>query len=173
MDFLDIMRTYFRGERIEALAFIVPTALALIALAVVAFKAERPGFAWGLAVPLVAFGLLGLTVGATVGLRTAGQLEALERAYETDPAAMAAEELPRMEGVNRWWPIYLGAWTLFVVSGLILRFAIHADWSQGLAIGLMLVGAVGFAIDGFAERRARPYTAALEAIAPDPSTPSP
>ena len=34
MNFLEIMNTYFKGERIEALAFILPAGLFLIALAV-------------------------------------------------------------------------------------------------------------------------------------------
>ena len=34
-----------------------------------------------------------------------------------------------------------------------------------LVPALLIVGAMGFLIDGFAERRSRPYTAALEALA--------
>ena len=71
MPFLDVMHAYFRGERIEALYFIVPIGLLMVAF-------------------------------AAVGLRTAGQVAEIE---------------------------------------------------------------AGFLIDGFAERRARPYTQALKVLA--------
>jgi hypothetical protein len=56
MPFLDVMHAYFRGERIESLHFIVPIGIAMVAFAAVTLRAERGGFAWGLAVPLVLFG---------------------------------------------------------------------------------------------------------------------
>ena len=45
------------------------------------------------------------------------------------------------------------------VKGLILT------WAHGVGPVLIAVGALGLFIDGFAERRARPYTAALNAQA--------
>jgi hypothetical protein len=47
---------------------------------------------------------------------------------------------------------------LFVVAGAALK-------SQGNAFGIVLIGVLGFLINGFADRRSRPYTAALEALA--------
>ena len=45
MPFLDVMHAYFRGERIEALYFIVPIGLAMVGFAAVTLRAERGGFA--------------------------------------------------------------------------------------------------------------------------------
>ena len=165
MSFLEIMHAYFRGERIEALYFIVPTGLAMLALAAVALRAERGGFAWGLAVPLALCGVLLIGVGAAVGFRAAGQTTAIESGFQNDPVAMLSEELPRMQKVNENWPVYVGIWTTLVIAGLALRFGLKADWAHGLGPALILIGAVGFLIDGFAERRARPYTEALEVLA--------
>ena len=167
MPFLEIMNSYFRGERIEALCFIVPIGFAMLAFAAVTLRAERGGFAWGLAVPLALFGLFAIGVGAAVGLRTTGQVAAIEASFETDRAAMLAEELPRMQKVNDNWPTYIGMWTALVLLGLGLRFGLKADWAHGVGPAIILIGALGFLIDGFAERRARPYTAALEALAAD------
>ena len=172
MSFLDVMQTYFRGERIEALYFIVPVGLVFIAFAGVTLRAERGGFAWGLAIPLAAFGVVAVIVGLTVGLRTPGQVEAIERGYQENPSTMIAEELPRMEKVNANWPVLIGTWAALVVVGLGLRFGVKADWAHGLGPALIVVGAIGFLIDGFAERRARPYTAALEAVAAENAPPS-
>lgn len=159
------MHGYFRGERIEALYFIVPAGLLLLLMAVVALRAERGGFAWGLAIPLFLFGLVSVITGASVGLRTASQVVGIEAGYAEDPGAMVAQELPRMRKVNENWPVYITVWTVLVVAGLGLRFGLSADWAHGVGPALVLVGAIGFLIDGFAERRARPYTAALEALA--------
>jgi len=165
MPFLDVMHAYFRGERIESLYFIIPIGIAMVAFAAVTLRAERGGFAWGLAVPLVLFGLFAIGVGAAVGLRTSGQVAELEAGFQSDPSAMVAQELPRMQKVNDNWPIYIGMWTAMVVVGLGLRFGLKADWAHGVGPAIILIGAVGFLIDGFAERRARPYTEALEALA--------
>jgi hypothetical protein len=164
MPFLDVMHAYFRGERIEALYFIVPIGVALLAFAGVTLRAERGGFAWGLAIPLVLFGLVAIGVGAAVGLRTPGQVAEIEARFQSDPAAMVAAELPRMRKVNDNWPIYLGTYAALVVIGLALRIGLRADWAHGVGPAIVLIGAFGFLIDGFAERRARPYTAALETL---------
>jgi hypothetical protein len=164
MPFLDVMHAYFRGERIEALYFIVPIGVAMVAFAAVTLRAERGGFAWGLAVPLVLFGLFAIGIGAAVGLRTNGQVAGLEAGFQSDPGAMVAEELPRMRKVNDNWPVYIGMWTALVLIGLGLRFGLKADWAHGVGPAFILIGAMGFLIDGFAERRARPYTEALEGL---------
>jgi hypothetical protein len=171
MSFLETMQSYFKGERLEALFFIGPAGLVLFVLAAAAFKAEKGGFAWGLAVPFIIFGLVLAGVGAGVGFRTPSQVEALEKQYAESPKLMVQKELPRMEQVNRMWPIYVGVWATLVVFGLLLRFALSADWAHGVGPALILVGAFGFLIDGFAERRARPYTAALEALAAEHGLP--
>jgi len=165
MPFLEIMHAYFRGERIEALYFIVPIGVLMLAFAAVTLRAERGGFAWGLAIPLVVFGLVAIGVGAAVGLRTTGQVQEIESELRREPGAMLANELPRMHKVNANWPILMGMWTALVLVGLGLRFGLKADWAHGVGPALILIGAMGFLIDGFAERRARPYTAALEALA--------
>ena len=165
MPFLDVMHAYFRGERIESLYFIVPIGLAMVAFAAVTLRAERGGFAWGLVVPLVLFGVFAIGIGAAVGLRTAGQVAEIEAGFQSNPGAMVAEELPRMQKVNDNWPIYIGMWTTLVLVGLGLRFGLKADWAHGVGPAIILIGAMGFLIDGFAERRARPYTEALQALA--------
>lgn len=165
MDFQEIMLAYFRGERIEALYYIVPGGLLLLGLGVTALANDRGGFGLGLAIPLLLFGLISVGAGGYIAQRTPGQVAALEQAYEQDPATMVGEELPRMQKVNDNWPRLIGTWTAFVLVGVALRFFVAADWAHGLGPALVLVGAIGFLIDGFAERRARPYTAALESLA--------
>lgn len=165
MEFQEIMLTYFRGERVEALFYILPGGLVLLGLAATAYLSYRDGFGLGLAIPLALFGVIAVSTGLYIGQRTPGQVAALEQAYAEDPAAMVGEELPRMQKVNENWPRLVATWTVLALAGVAIRFAFKADWAHGLGPGLVMLGAMGFLIDGFAERRARPYTAALEALA--------
>ena len=93
------------------------------------------------------------------------QVEAIESELQREPGAMLANERPRMQKVNANWPIYIEMWTSMLLVGLGLRCGLKADWAHGVGPALILIGGMGFLIDGFAERRARPYTAALEALA--------
>ncbi|MBL9027450.1 MAG: hypothetical protein JNL21_34985 [Myxococcales bacterium] len=164
MDFPAIMHEYFRGERIESLYVIAPLGILCVAFGAGLLLTERSAFFVGVAVPFVVLGLALAGVGGSVGLRTSSQVAALEQAYQTNAATFVAEELPRMEKVNKNWPVYLTTWCVFAVVGLLLRFAVSRDWAHGLGIALVFFGGVGLLIDGFAERRAKPYTAALSAL---------
>jgi hypothetical protein len=167
MTFLDTMQAYFRGEKLEALLFILPLSLALLGLAVVAVRVERGGFAWGLAVPCALFGLVALVTGGVVAARTDRQVAAIERAWAEAPASLATTELPRMEKVNADFKAYFAGFAVLVAAGLTLLLVVHSPWARGLGPALILIGGLGFIIDGFASRRAIPYTAALEALARD------
>lgn len=173
MGFIEVMQDYFRGERLEALWFIAPAGALLVGLGLVALRAESGGFAWGVAVPSFVVGLVLLGTGIGVAARTPKQVAALERRLHEAPAAMVREELPRMRQVNDNWKYYLGASSALVVVGLLLRLFVRADWAWGAGPALVLAGAIGLLIDGFAERRAIPYTAALEELAETTSEASP
>lgn len=165
MDFLDVMQVYFRGEKLEAAWFILPLGLALVGLGAVALKVETGGFAWGIAVPSAIFGLVLISIGAGIALRTSGQVADLEAGYQEAPAAMVAEELPRMQKVNANFHSTFLVGGVLTAVGLILLFAVRTDWSHGVGAVLILACALLFLIDGFASRRAVPYTAALEQLA--------
>jgi TRAP-type uncharacterized transport system fused permease subunit len=165
MSFLEIMNTYFRGEKLEAWFFILPVGLLLVVLGVVALKAERGGYAWGVAVPCFLVGLTFIATGIGVGSRTDGQVAELTRGYEDARAEMVRGELPRMEKVSALFRTTYVVFGVFTVVGLLLIFALNFGWSKGLGAALILVAALGFLIDGFAGRRTVPYIQALEQVA--------
>ena len=173
MPFLDVMHTYFRGEKLEALWFIVPIGVALLVLAGVALRVERGGFAWGIAIPAVLFGLVLLGTGIGVGARTSGQVAALDQQHRTEPAALRTAELARMEVVNASFRTYFITSGVVAALGLILVFAVPTDWARGAGAVLLLVASLVLLIDGFASRRAEPYVAALEALPAPPTDPAP
>ena len=158
---LQALHTYFQGEKIEALVFILPVGLLCLVFSAWLFTDGGPGFARGVAIPFVVMGLLMGTVGAVVGLRTPAQVAALEAGFANSPEATLAVEMARMEKVNAAWPRYLVAWALFAVVGLGLRFATRSEFLQGMGIALVFFAGVALLIDGFAERRTHPYVQAL------------
>ncbi|MFO0692007.1 MAG: hypothetical protein U0230_00480 [Polyangiales bacterium] len=162
MKLLEAMATYFDGEKIEALVFIVPMGLLSLVFGGWLLTEKANAFARGVSIPFLVMGLVMTVVGGIVGFRTPAQVERLEASLATSPEPARREELVRMEKVNRAWPFYLVVWAAFGVVGLLLRFGTRGDFTQGLGIALVFFSGVGLMVDGFAERRARPYTAALE-----------
>jgi hypothetical protein len=170
MKLLEAVTTYFMGEKIEALVFILPLGLLSLVFGGWLWSESAGGpFARGVALPFLVMGLVMGVVGGVVGFRTPAQVAALNAALESSPDAALRDERARMEKVNRAWPMYLAVWAVFGVVGLALRFGTRGDFTQGLGISLVFFCGVCLLIDGFAERRARPYTAALGAGA-SPST---
>ena len=165
MSFLDVMYTYFRGEKVEALAFILPIGLLLVIFGGVVLKVERTPFTWGAVIPAILFGLVLIAVGVSVGGRASGQVEELRQGFEQAPAAMVEQELPRMRRVNQTFRATIISFGVAVAIGLVLVYAPGSGWAQGLGSALILVGGLGLMVDGFASRRAMPYTAALEELA--------
>ena len=163
MKMLEIMLPYFEGEKIEALVFILPLGLASLIFGAWLLTDNATPFTRGVMIPFLIMGIVATLTGATVGLRTPAQVAQLEQALTQDPAAAIKAERARMEKVNQAWPLYLIAWAAFGIGGLTLRFAIQGDFAQGLGIALVFFAGLGLMIDGFAERRARPYAEALNA----------
>ena len=171
MNLLAALATYFLGEKTEALVFILP--IGLLSLVFGGWLvSDHPGaFARGVAIPFLGMGLVMTVVGGVVGYRTPTQVATLQASLATAPQPALQAERVRMEKVNRAWPVYLVAWAAFGVVGLALRFATRGDFTHGLGIALVFFSGVGLLVDGFAERRARPYTAALATAAPSTTAP--
>lgn len=159
----EALHVYFLGEKIEALVFILPLGFLCLAFGGWLLTDGPSGFTRGVAIPLLVMGALMGTVGAVVGYRTPAQVARLEVALASAPGPAVEAEIARMEKVNGAWKYYLAIWGLCGVGGLLLRFATRGDFTQGLGIALVFCAGLGLLVDGFAERRTHPYTAALEA----------
>ena len=160
---LQAMQIYFQGEKTEALVFILPVGLLSLVFSAWLLTDHPTHFVRGVALPFVLMGVLMTSVGAVVGYRTPGQAQALEHSLQTQGTTSLQTETERMGKVNKAWSIYLAIWGVLGALGLVLRFATASDFLQGLGIALVFFSGVGLLVDGFAERRAQPYTAALHA----------
>lgn len=162
MHLLDVMQTYFRGERMLAWA-LLGIGVGLLAFTFFLYRTQSGGFMWGLVVPL---GLLGL--GASIGgpifaMQQTAKIEDLVQRHEEDPNGLVAAETERMAKVNAGWPRLKIAWTALAISALVLLMVVRREWASGLGLALIFIATTGFFVDVFAERRAEPYTAALTA----------
>lgn len=162
MNLIDMMVDYLRGEKLEALVFILPLGLVSLVFGAWLLTDTKEAFFRGVAWPFVVLGLALTITGATVGFRTPAQVEQLSTAYAAEPEKTRTEEQARMAKVNQAWPMYLTAWATFGIVGLLLRFALKNEFGRGIGTALVFFAGVGLLIDGFAERRAHPYTKALE-----------
>jgi hypothetical protein len=157
--------SYFKGEFNEAIFFIVPVGLIAVCAGIWLLKLDRSPFIIGFVIPCLLLGSVMVITGSTVALRTENQVASLQQQLAQNPKQFYQEEGTRMAKVNQAWPLYLACWVAFLAIGLVLRFAVKLDWAQGLSISLILFAALGLVIDGFAERRAKPYTQAITASA--------
>lgn len=161
MDVDSILRTYFSGEKSEAAWILLAGAACLLAAAWLWFAVRQP-FARGLATSLLLVAALGLGVGGSVYLRTDRQLADLGGLHRADPAGFAAEEGTRIRRVVRDFGIYRIGYAVAVLVALACVFALGTAYGHGLAVGLLVLAALGLTIDHYAEARAFAYVQALE-----------
>lgn len=161
MDADAVIRAYFAGEKSEA-GLILLAGLAALAAALWLWFAIREPFARGLASTLLLVAALGLGVGGTVYFRSDSQAQQLLELRRTNPARFDAEEGPRIRQVERSFSLYRIAYAVVVILALVFVFTVGTALFHGLAVGLLILAALGFTIDYYAENRAVEYVRALE-----------
>jgi hypothetical protein len=163
MSFLDAMHAYFRGEKQAGIALAV-IGIALCAFAFWVWRTQTGSFAWGLIIPLSLIAIGGAIGGTVLALKTDGQVAAIEAGYREDAGALREREAVRMQRVNANWPRLKIAWGAIALVALGLLLATNREWAHGLGLALIFATALLFFVDVFAERRAQPYTEALDAL---------
>jgi hypothetical protein len=162
MDVEAILRSYFTGEKSEAMWILLAGVACLLAAVWLWFAARQP-FARGLATSLLLVAALGLGVGGSVYWRTDRQLADLAELQRVDQPRFAAEEGPRIRQVVRSFGIYRAGYAAAVLVALACVFALGSAYGHGLAVGLLVLAALGLTIDYYAEARAVEYVRRLEA----------
>jgi hypothetical protein len=162
MNVADFIAAYFRGEKSEAALIMLAGALAMVAALWLWFSVREP-FARGLAASLLLTAALGLGVGGGVYFRTDAQVAALQQLQRADPARFAAEEGPRIRQVVKSFGIYRLCYAAAVLLALLFVFLLGKPLYHGLAVGLLILAALGLTIDYYAEARAARYAEGLEA----------
>lgn len=164
MDITQHIVAYYKGERFEAMLL---TAFGVVMLVIAVAMWSNLGqnqMLKGLFYPVAFLALFTLGAGGFNTYNNTQRLELLPAKYKADSAAFVQTEVGRFDGpngVNTWWMPLKLTWAICVVVGMVLSFTTKRDLVNGVAIGLILIGAMGFIIDGFAHQRARVYAAVL------------
>lgn len=164
---------YFVAEKQESLLFLIIGIVAVV-LAIVFwfFIRSNPSFFKGLAIPLLAIGLIQMIVGYTVYARTDKQKAGIAYNIGMEPVSFVKHtELPRMKTVMKNFVIYRWVEITFIITGLVLIFLFRTDPAKtfwyGLGIALALQAVIMLTADYFAEKRGKVYMAELQKMMAD------
>ncbi len=161
---IENMQTYFKAEKAESLIFMGVGVFGIL-LCLYLFFTYRNSFNNGLMIPVIGIGLIAIVVGGSVYFRTDQQMEDLASIYQKDVTAYKAQELPRMDVVNKNFDIYKVVEIAFILIGVTLIFFFQKrDFLLGLGLGMLLEGTFMLSADIFAEKRADLYTEQIQAI---------
>ncbi len=151
---------YFAAERAESWLFI---AIGVVAISFAVYLLWRHGNAVskGLAIPLIAVGLIQIVVGGTVAIRTPAQAAALIAQQARDPAAFKREELARMAPVMANFRTYMWIEVAFILVGLALTLTMQNPFFLGIGMGMLVQGALMLPADITAQARGSVYQAAV------------
>lgn len=146
---------YFLAEKYESLVFVL---VGVVAIGISVWFWLNGHVFKTLAFPLVAVGIIQIIVGGSVYLRSDDQIATLRKQVQTAPAAYKADEIKRMDVVNRNFIIY--KWVevaLFLAGvGLVMMFPRNNTW-YFIGAGLIMQSAFMLSADLFAEHRAHLY----------------
>jgi hypothetical protein len=153
---------YFKAEKSESIFFIF---IGILSIFLSLFLFYKTKFYIGIAYPLIAIGLIQITVGSTIYFRTDGQIETLLAQKLDDPEKFAIEEIERMEKVNHSFDIYKIVEISLAFFGILLVIMFwkitNIVWF-GVGIGLFVQSIIMLLADLVAEKRADNYTYLLK-----------
>ena len=156
------MSSYFVAEKQESVIFIV---VGLLAIGLSIWLWMNGHRLKSMAYPLVVIALMQILVGSLVYLRTDAQLSTLSAQLQVNPAALKAEETPRMQTVLKNFSIYKAVEMLLLIVGVgMIAFLQRYDMAAGIGVGLVLQAAFTLTLDIFAEARGADYLSAVQSI---------
>lgn len=157
------MSSYFVAEKQESVIFVV---VGLLAIGLSIWLWMNGHRLKSMAYPLVIIALMQIVVGGTVYLRTDTQVSTLSAQFQTNPAALKAEESTRMQTVMKNFSIYKTIEMLLLIVGVgMIAFLQRYDVAAGIGVGLVLQAAFTLTLDIFAEARGADYLSAVQGIA--------
>lgn len=164
MDFAPHLISYYKGEWLEAVLLTV-FGITTTSLSVVMWQhSDQNALLKGLFYPMAFLATFTLLAGVFQAYSNSQRLTTMPAQYAQNHVEFLKAEHKRFEdsnGVNTWWMPLKVLWAILVIAGIAVSFATRNDLTHGIAIGLIVIGAMGFLIDGFSHQRAKVYTAVL------------
>jgi hypothetical protein len=156
---------YFMAEKQESLLFL-GIGIAAIAVAVIFLLATKGQLYKGIAIPLIAIGLIQCVVGYTVYARSDAQRKDIVYKMDMNPEPISREEIPRMEKVMKSFQVYRWVEIALLAAGIGLWVFYRGQESKsllmGVGIGLAIQSALMLGADYFAEQRGAKYLTGLQ-----------
>ncbi|MEO8503649.1 MAG: hypothetical protein ABI609_07110 [Acidobacteriota bacterium] len=151
----DQIARYFQAEKFESALFVLAAAAA-IAISILLINSASE-YRW-IAVPLIAIALIQIVVGGTVLARTNRQVDRLTNQLDTDPLDYRAQELQRMDRVQRNFKLYEAIEITLLLGGIALSYFMRSriDW-YAVGIGFIAQSALMLVFDLVAAHRAEVY----------------
>jgi hypothetical protein len=160
------MLTYFGEEKIQNLICIIIGSLSVIISLVFLFIIKY-SFYRGMAVPLLAFGVLQIVAGSIAFKRASTDMIGIEQIREQNPEKIATEELARMQVVLKDFGNYQWIEMVLLLAGFFLYMGFRKStltfW-KGLGLGLLLQAGITLTLDTVAKNRTQPYTDYLRTL---------
>lgn len=164
---INFVHKYFMEEKQAGLIFLVIGSLAMIVAIVCFFVIKsNPSFFKGVAIPLIAVGLIQGIVGYTVYSRSNQQRKDTAYQMGLEPVPFVkTNELPRMQKVMKSFTILMIVEIVLLVVGigLFVYFNKSTDrmfW-KGLGLSLAIMALLSGVLDFLAEKRGKQYTSEL------------
>ena len=158
--------SYFKQEQIESLIFIILGILS-ICLAFIFLGIIKYSFFKGMAVPLLAVGLIQLIVGTTIYLRSPEDKYRVTQMLINKRSKIKTEEIPRMEKVMQNFTVYKWIEIVLILASIILLIIFYSSpqtYWKGLALGLLIQAIIMLSLDVLAENRGQVYIEQLQKI---------
>ncbi|MEO6671211.1 MAG: hypothetical protein ABIN36_17140 [Ferruginibacter sp.] len=148
---------YFNAEKNESLLFIIVGLAAIIFSSYCLIKTRQPFFN-GMAYSLIAIGVIQLTVGISVYVRSPKDIARVGELIQKDTAKIQTQEIPRMNVVMKNFALYKWIEIALIIAGLIMFFYFQPRtvW-RGAGLGLFIQAGFMLLLDIFAESRGNVY----------------
>jgi drug/metabolite transporter (DMT)-like permease len=158
---------YFLAEKQAGMLFLILGVVAVL-VALIGIFAIKTSVWKGAAIPLIALGIIEAAIGYTIYSRSDEQRISNVYAIDMNPDKLVNQEIPRMQKVNKNFPIYKWAEIVVFVAGAILVFVYRSQpdkqFLYGLGFALAIEAVLLFAADTIAAKRAGNYYQQLQTL---------
>lgn len=157
---------YFIAEKQESLLFVIIGIVAIVVGVIFLVMMKTPLYK-GIAIPIIAIGLIQGIVGFTVYARSDAQRKDIVYKMDLNPGAIKDAEIPRMETVMKNFAIYRWVEIILLIVGIALVLVYKNNNAKqllfGVGIGLAIQSTIMLGADYFAEKRGGDYLRGLQA----------
>lgn len=158
------IENYFIAQKSESLLFIIIGMIAILTSCVF-FFALKTNVYKGMAISLLLFGLIQLSVGYSVYQSCDANRKKNTYSYDLNPSDLKNREIPRLEKMISNYVTFRRIGIILILSALVMVFMLRSNPERtfwyGMGIGLAIQTAILLGGGHFAQERAKSYLKGL------------